>query len=80
MRRSGFTFHTPPNHKGRTVERSYAADWDNDRILMKIEDRSLPPGSPNREKIFSRPAYKGEDETFQPWRVEPRDGKWNQVG
>ena len=57
------------------MEVSYAADTENARILMRVRDRSEPSG--RNEKIFARPMY--DDEYFQPWNEEPRDGEWQKV-
>lgn len=70
------TFYIPPNCQGQIVERAYAADWENGRILMRVRNRAQRPGQD--EKIFARPVYPGE--VFDPWNKEPRDGKWKQVG
>lgn len=71
----GLTFVVPPRCQGQIVEYSYAADHENGRILLRVRDRSMPIS--RQEKILARPMF--EDEEFEPWNREPRDGAWSIV-
>ena len=66
-------FHVPPECQGQIVEAAYGLLDDGETVIMRLTDRSMPIGHPERV-TYTDLGELPEDEEFEPWNYEPSVG------
>lgn len=72
----GVVFVTPPRLRNRVIEFSYAADWENGRVLLRVHLVLIERTGEDLLLLADREGAV----PVEPWFDEPRDGAWKQVG